>query len=421
MICRECGYKDDLPPLSHCPTCQTARILQHRELHDLAIAHVDCDAFYASIEKRDNPALKHKPVIVGGGARGVVAAACYTARIHGIRSAMPIYTALKLCPDVTVIPPRMDAYRDVGYAIRKMMLELTPLVEPLSIDEAFMDLSGTATLHRSSAAESLIALAKKIEDEIGVSVSVGLAGNKSTAKIASDMDKPRGFHLIGVDEAAARLAPLPVSILYGAGQALVRRLARLGVHTCHDLARADAGMILRETGEVGPKLQQRARGIDPRAVTPDSKAKSISSETTFNQDIADLDTLLAWLLVLAEKVALKMKTNNIAGRRVVLKLKSRDHKTITRSLTLTASTQMSDTIFTHGRILLEREVQKTRSWRLIGIGMDQLGDDGDADPFDLADPSRQRRQKLEQAVDHLRAKHGADTIIKGRRLDIDKN
>lgn len=420
MICRECGFKDRLPFVEACPNCDSARFLQHPELHDLTIAHVDCDAFYASIEKRDNPDLKHRPVIVGGRQRGVVAAACYVARIHGVRSAMPMFTALKLCPDAVVIPPRMDAYRDAGYAIRAMMLDLTPMVEPLSIDEAFMDLSGTADLHGASPAESLIKLSKRVEDEIGVSVSVGLADNKSMAKISSDMDKPRGFHIIGKAEAAEKLAPLPVSIIYGAGKNLVKKLSGLGVHTCGDLAQADSVTMMRELGEIAPSLQNRARGIDKRPVTPNSPAKSISSETTFNQDIADEELLLAWLLELSEKIASKMKAKSIAGRRVVLKLKSHDHKSITRSITLSAPTQMADVIFTNGQALLLRETRPDRYWRLIGIGVDQLGDDKGADPIDLADPDKKRRHKLEDAMESLRLKHGQNTIMKGRRLSLDK-
>ena len=212
--------------------------MRHPELFSLSLAHIDCDAFYASIEKRDNPELTHKPVIVGGRQRGVVAAACYVARIHGVRSAMPMFTALKLCPDAVVIPPRMDAYREAGYAIRAMMFDLTPLVEPLSIDEAFLDLSGTEALHGQSPAESLTALVRKIKKEVGVTVSVGLAGNKSMAKIASDLDKPRGFSVIGKDEAEGFLSEKPVSILYGAGKSLVKKLNDAGIKTCGDLARS---------------------------------------------------------------------------------------------------------------------------------------------------------------------------------------
>lgn len=420
FICRECGLKSAAAAISQCPSCETARILQHPELHELNIAHVDCDAFYANIEKRDRPELRHKPVIVGGGRRGVVSAACYISRIHGVRSAMPMFTALKLCPDAVVIAPRMDVYREVGYAIRRMMLDLTPMVEPLSIDEAFLDLSGTSALHGASPAESLVALTHQVEKELGISVSVGLAGNKSMAKIASDMDKPRGFHIIGVKTAAEELAPLPVSIIYGAGKKLVKKLAGLGIYTCGDLANADTKLVALEAGELGPTLQARARGIDHRSVTPNGPAKSISSETTFNNDVSDLEPLLSWLLVLSEKISSRMKDKSIAGRRVVLKLKSHDHKIITRSTTLNDPTQLSDVIFRNGRSMLEREVRADKYWRLIGIGVDQLGSDAAADPIDLADPDQSKRHKLENAIDQLRAKHGTTKIVKGRRLKIDQ-
>jgi len=419
-ICRDCGHAGTSPPISSCPTCRSARIIQHAELMRLSIAHVDCDAFYASVEKRDNPELHNKPVIVGGGKRGVVAAACYVARIHGVRSAMPMFKALSLCPDAVVISPRMDTYRDAGLKIRQLMLELTPLVEPLSIDEAFLDLSGTERLHGQSPAASLIALAKQVEKDVGVSVSIGLAANKSMAKIASDQDKPRGFHVIGATEAAEWLAPRPVSLLYGAGRTLVQRLKARGIETCGELARADVRLILEEAGEHGPSLQQRALGIDLRKVTPDSPPKSISSETTFEDDLSDGNILTAWIEMLAEKVSARLKKKAISGRRVVLKLKTHDFRTITRSTTLMTPTQMADQIFEAGKFLLSREVSPDKKWRLIGIGVEMLDDHLAGEVTDLADPDLSRRVRLEEAMDTVRKRHGDSKIIRGRRLAIDK-
>ena len=418
LICRDCGHQATTVTTRVCPQCRSTHILQHRELHQLNLAHLDCDAFYASIEKRDNPSLRNKPVIVGGGKRGVVATACYVARIHGVRSAMPMFTALKLCPDAVVIPPRMDAYREAGLAIREKMLNLTPLVEPLSIDEAFLDLSGTQFLHGHSAAVSLINLTKEIERDVGVTVSVGLAGNKSMAKIASDLDKPKGFYIIGKAEAADLLSDRPVSLLYGAGKTLVQKLNSAGIHTCGDLAKSDAKTILLLAGEIGPKLQDRARGIDPRPVIPNAPAKSISAETTFDDDLTDLDVLASWLMDLTERVARRVKANDHAGKRIVLKLKTHDHKIITRSATLTAPTQMADQIFSTGFELLKREVRPDRAWRLIGIGVDQLTSPDQADPIDLADPDRDRRHKLERAMDQLRSRHGTAAIAKGRQWKL---
>lgn len=420
LLCRRCNHKAWMPEQTSCPHCGSEQIISHPELFDLSIAHIDCDAFYASIEKRDNPELLHKPVIVGGRQRGVVAAACYVARIHGVRSAMPMFTALKLCPDAIVIPPRMDAYREAGYAIRKMMLDLTPLVEPLSIDEAFLDLNGTDALHGCSPAESLTRLVRKIHNEVGVTVSVGLAGNKSMAKIASDMDKPHGFTVIGKEDAASLLADKPVSILYGAGKKLVQKLNNLGIMTCHDLASADPKLILSVAGEMTTGLQNRSRGIDHRPVVPDQPSKSISSETTFDRDIANVDMLTAWLEKLSEKVSRRLKDKKLAGRRIVLKIKSHDHKIITRSMTLNDQTQMADVIFTAGCQLLGQVAGPDKFWRLIGIGVDMLDNDTDADPIDLADPDKERRHKLEKAIDGLKAKHGDTAVIKGRRLKLDK-
>ena len=418
LICRDCLYQASLPIQNLCPKCQSSRVLQHPELHQLSLAHIDCDAFYASIEKRDNPSLAHKPVIIGGGRRGVVATACYVARIHGVRSAMPMFTALKLCPDAVVIKPRMEAYREAGYAIRGMMLDLTPLVEPLSIDEAFLDLSGTENLHGQSPAVSLIKLTKRIADEIGVHVSVGLAANKSMAKIASDMDKPKGFHIIGQAEAAEELAPKPVSLLYGAGKNLVKKLNQAGINTCGDMAQCDDETLFRIAGEIGPKLKARAQGIDPRPVIPNAPAKSISAETTFDQDLNNIDILSAWLLQLSEKTSKRMKEKSVAGNRIVLKLKTHDHKIVTRSVTIHAPTQMVDQIFSTGLALLKKEIAPDRYWRLIGIGVDQLTDAADADPLDLADPDKAKRHRLEQAMDNLVLKLGDGAVIKGRKLKI---
>ena len=400
--------------------------MHHPELSSLTLAHIDCDAFYASIEKRDNPELLHKPVIVGGGRRGVVSTACYVARIHGVRSAMPMFTALKRCPDAVVIRPRMDAYREAGAAIREMMLELTPLVEPLSIDEAFLDMAGTERLHGRSPAASLAALARRVREEVGVTISIGLAANKSMAKIASDQDKPDGFFVMGGSEAAAWLADKPVSILYGAGKVLVDKLRDRGIRTCADLAAADAGRVVELAGEAGPRLQERAVGIDRRPVVTGGAPKSVSSETTFDEDIADEDKLLAWLEVLSEKVSARLKAKELAGGRVVLKLKGADFKLLTRSATLSTPTRMADRIFDHGRNLLLREIGKgdpsrPRRWRLIGIGVEELAGLDGADGPDLADPDRLRRNNLEEAMDKLRARYGGDRIIKGRRFNLDKD
>lgn len=415
-LCRDCLCDGVSNQISQCPECGSWQLLKHPELRQLAIAHVDCDAFYAAIEKRDHPELQHKPVIVGGGRRGVVATACYVARIHGVRSAMPMFKALELCPDAVVIPPRMDAYKTAGYAIRELMLTLTPLVEPLSIDEAFMDLSGTDALHHRYPAASMAALAIRIRDEIGITVSIGLSGTKSLAKMASDMDKPKGFHIIGMNNAAEMLAPLPVNILYGTGKVLSQKLNAAGIHNCGDLARANPQLIAKLAGSNAATLQQLAAGIDPRPIIPNRPAKSISSETTFQTDISDLATLAAILEELSEKVARRLKSAHLSGRTVMLKLKSDKHKLLTRSRTLNDPTQLARRIFETGLMMLKDEVASNRYWRLIGIGVDQLDDADHADPVNLADPNLGRVKALEDTVDGLRKKHGNAAIVTGRQF-----
>src|SRR5689334_15449192 len=232
-FCRDCCVRlpTDAASAARCPNCRSPRLARHAELFGLAIAHIDCDAFYAAIEKRDNPDLRDKPLIIGGGTRGVVSTACYIARISGVRSAMPMFKARKLCPDAVILPPNMAKYQKAGKEVRALMLELTPLVEPLSIDEAFLDLSGTETLHKSSPAESLARLALKIEREIGITVSIGLSHNKFLAKIASDLNKPRGFSVIGKAETLSFLADKPVRFIWGIGQKTSESLAKDGLTT----------------------------------------------------------------------------------------------------------------------------------------------------------------------------------------------
>lgn len=411
-------------PPKKCPKCEGEYIVHHHELKRLTIAHLDCDAFYASVEKRDNPDLINKPVIVGGGKRGVVATACYVARIHGVRSAMPMFKALALCPDAVVIPPRMHVYQQVAQEIRRMMDELTPLVEPLSIDEAYLDLTGTEALHNRYAAVSLAGLAKRIADEVGVSVSIGLSANKALAKLASDMDKPRGFHVIGTKEAEAVLASMPVTILFGVGKALARKLNKAGVMCCADLAKTDLGILHTLAGSFAPRLQQLAKGIDPRPVVANRPTKSISAETTFDDDIADVAALLMVLDSLCDSVVRRLRQAGLNGKHVTLKLKSPQHKLITRSMTLPHPTRLKGKIFQAGEVLLRRECianpkPAIKYWRLLGIGVDGLsrGEEADApDLADMADPQHGRMQRLQEAMETIRDRHGEASIISGRQI-----
>ncbi|WP_181702757.1 DNA polymerase IV [Chthonobacter albigriseus] len=414
-FCRDC-----LTPAAdgtrRCVSCGSPRLVRHPALAALTIAHVDCDAFYASIEKRDDPSLRDKPVIVGGGKRGVVSTCCYIARIRGVRSAMPMFKALSACPDAVVIKPNMEKYAKVGREVRQMMLDLTPLVEPLSIDEAFLDLSGTERLHHAIPAVTLARFARKVESEIGITVSVGLAANKFLAKIASDLDKPRGFSVIGGAEAEDFLAPRPVTTIWGVGKAFAEKLANDGIRTVGDIQAMDQVTLARRYGAMGLRLAKLSHGIDDRVVDPTSKRKSVGAETTFDDDLSDLATLRPILRKLSEKVARRLKALDIAGRNVTLKLKSADFKTATRSRTLADPTQLADRIFAAADDLLAREPRGGR-YRLIGVAVADLDEARLADPNDLVDVTATRKAAAERAMDKVRAKFGLKAMEVGLVYD----
>ncbi len=412
FLCRDCLWCGPPPAGARprCPACGSPRALIHPERDTLAIAHIDCDAFFAAVEKRENPALADRPVIIGGGRRGVVSTACYVARIHGVRSAMPMFKALEACPDAVVIPPRMALYAQVGRQVREMMRALTPLVEPLSIDEAFLDLSGTERLHGASPALTLARFARQVEEEIGISVSVGLSYNKFLAKIASDRDKPRGFSVIGRNEAQAFLAGAPVGILPGIGKVSQERLARAGIRRIGDIAARSLPDLVRIAGNDAQRLAKLARGEDTRRVEPERAAKSVSNETTFEADIADLGVLEPILWELAEKVARRLRAGNIAGRTIVLKLKTRDFRSRTRTVSGLAPTQLATRLYNAARQMLVAECDGT-AFRLIGIGAADLVDGALADHGDLADHEVGREKSRETAIAALRERFG-DTIVK---------
>lgn len=414
-FCRDC-LDDVTADAKRCSACGSPRLARHPDLASLSIAHVDCDAFYAAVEKRDDPSLRDKPVIIGGGKRGVVATACYIARTYGVRSAMPMFQARRLCPQAIVVPPDMAKYVRTGHEVRAMMLELTPLVEPLSIDEAFLDLSGTGRLHGMPPAKSLARFARRVEDEIGISVSVGLSENKFLAKLASDLDKPRGYSVLSLKDAPAFLAPRPVTYIWGVGPAMGATLARAGFRTIADLQRADETDLMRKLGAEGQRLFRLARGIDARDVSPDHEAKSVSAETTFETDIASFRALERDLWRLSEKVSGRLKAQELAGSTVTLKLKSAEFKLRTRARSLGAPTQLAAKIFAAGRDLLQREAGGTK-FRLIGIGVSALASAEDADPADLVDSRGQRSAAAEHAVDKLREKFGRDAVVMGRAID----
>ncbi len=377
---------------------------------------MDCDAFYASVEKRDNPELADKPVIIGGGHRGVVSTACYVARIKGVKSAMPMFQALKLCPEAIVVKPRMDAYVEASRAIRALMDELTPIVEPLSLDEAFMDLTGTARLHGAPPAVMLARLIKRMKSEVGLTGSIGLSHNKFLAKVASDLDKPRGFSVIGKAETTAFLRPKPVRMIWGIGPAAQESLAASGIRTFDDLLRWDRRALHDRFGATGERLYALARGQDGRRITTNTPVKGLSNETTFFEDTSDPDILDGHIWRLAEKVSDRAKAKNMAGRLVTVKLKTSDFKQISKRQSLHHPTQLADTIYRTARSLFDQAGSKG-PYRLIGVGINELGPAADADRIgDLLDPNAGKRAKAEAAADKIREKFGKTAIIKGRAL-----
>ena len=415
-LCRDCRAVQDGGDTISCAACGGGRLVSHAELDSLSISHLDCDSFYASVEKNDDPALRDRPVLVGGRHRGVVMAACYVARRYGVRSAMPMFKALRACPEAVVIPPDMAKYGRVGREIRAMMRDVTPLVEPISIDEAFLDLAGTERLHGGSAARTMAALAAEIESRHGIPVSVGLSYNKFLAKLASGLDKPRGFRIIGRAEAVSVLAALPVERIWGVGKVMQKRLARDGLTTIGQLQAIPEAELARRYGELGLRLARLSRGVDARTVDPETGRKSVSSETTFDTDISDPERLERILWRRAEAVSASLKREGIGGRTVTLKLKTAKFAIRTRSRTLSHPTQMAGAIHATARHLLLGEAVGER-FRLLGVGVSDLASADVCDPFDLADPDLVRRKKIENVVDDLRERFGGDAIVKGRTLD----
>ncbi len=410
-FCRDCLA--DAVADAACPNCGSTRVLAHPELRSLAIAHLDCDAFYAAIEKRDDPSLKDKPLIVGGETRGVVSTACYIARRYGVRSAMPTFQARKLCPHAVFLKPRHSYYSQVAREIRTMMEELTPLVEPLSLDEAYLDLSGTERIHHQSPAKTMAALASRIEREIQITVSIGLSGNKFLAKLASELDKPRGFAVIGMAEAKSFLRDKKIGIMRGAGKVMQARLERDGIVTIGQLQDADPKQLAQRYGATGLWLHRMANARDSRRVDPEGEMKTISSETTFNTDLSAYAELESILWRQAERVSARAKAKGLAGKTIVLKLKTANFRLRTRSASLDAPTQLADRIFRTACAALRRETDGTR-FRLLGVGLSNLAPAEGADPASLIDPQSDKRAAAERAMDKIRTKFGGEAVGTGR-------
>ena len=425
-LCRDCfayGYASGASAsggsqLAICPECGSSRIIQHDELFELHLAHIDCDAFYCSVEKRDNPKLSDKPVIVGGGDRGVVAAACYLARQYGVHSAMPSWRAKQACPELIILKPRMAYYKKIGDEIKEMMLSLSPLVQSLSIDEAFIDMAGTEKLHKKPSAVMLAQLQADILQQIGITVSVGLSYNKSLAKISSDQDKPHGYFTLGRAQAESWMAEQPCSVIFGLGKRSVSRLQEEGIISVGDIQTAPIPRLRRILGNDASRIKALACGRDERLVQPHRKAKSISSETTFATDISDLNALLAIAERQTQNVSKQLKHKSVYGRTITLKLKTAKHQIITRSTTIAQPTQMAFRIFSEIKRLAETHIDGKTSYRLLGVGVELSSETAEASFFTEEHEAIFRKEKLEQAVDSIQSKLGDSSITTGRQLGM---
>jgi DNA polymerase-4 len=375
-LCRDCARL--VPGAGEiCPACGGDRLVHHAELTQLAIGHVDCDAFYASVEKRDRPELADKPLIVGhAGARGVVTTACYIARTFGVRSAMPMFKALELCPEAVVLSPAMAKYKAVSQEIQAIFHDATDTIEPLSLDEAYLDLARTPS---GPPAVALARVAQRVEREIGITVSIGLGPNKLLAKLASDLEKPRGFSVIGRAEAEDVLAPMPVGKMHGVGSVMARKLGAAGMPTVGDLQSRSEMELVTRFGRFGRQLWHHARGLDDRRVTPDRPTKSISSETTFARDLRAADQLVAEARDLCADVARSLARQELAGLVIVVKLKTSQFKLISRSRRLAHPTQRETVLLEAAEALIRREADG-RAFRLLGVGVDVLTPAKEADP-----------------------------------------
>jgi DNA polymerase-4 len=375
------------------------------------ILHVDMDAFFAAVEQRDRPELRGKPVLAGGApdGRGVVAAASYEARTFGPRSAMPMATALRLCPQAVVVPARHGRYAEVSRQVFRLFEEFSPLVEPLSIDEAFLDLTGTDALFGSpkTAAEGL---KRRIREQTGLTASVGVAPNKFLAKLASELGKPDGLTVIAADRVQEVLDPLPVERLWGAGPATVRRFERLGVRRVGEVRRLPLARLREEFGAAGEHFYRLARGEDDRPVVPDHQAKSISHECTFAQDVSDLEHLRAVLLRQVEDVAYRLRRLDRCAGSLTLKIRSPDFHTITRAAPLAGPTQLTAPLWQAASAGLETWAREEGGpVRLIGaIAGSLTGPDGRQLSLFAENEARQRR--LEAAADALRERFGPNAV-----------
>ncbi len=385
----------------------------------LTILHVDLDAFYASVEQRDHPELRGLPVIVGWTqGRGVVCAASYEARPFGVHSAMPMAAARRLCPHAVFLPPRMSHYAGIARQVRDVFLSFTALVEPLSLDEAFLDVRGSLA-HFGPAATLAAKLKQAVRDATGLTASVGVAVNKFLAKLASDLGKPDGLVVVPPD-AAGFLAPLPVGRLWGVGARGEKRLHALGVRTIGQLAALAELTLVGHFGEAGRQLWRLAHGLDDRAVVPDREAKSLGSETTFATDVDDPEALRARLLELVEGLAARLRQHQLRARTVEVKVRSADFRTRTRAQTLGDATDLTDVLWGAARLLLERSLTRDMlPVRLLGVAASNLTREALVQGDLFEQDHLRRRAALDRAVDAIRGRLGSDAIKRGSLLGGD--
>jgi DNA polymerase-4 len=387
--------------------------------HDsMTIIHVDMDAFYASVEQRDHPELRGKPVIVGGvKGRGVVCAASYEARKFGVHSAMPIATARRLCPQGIFVPVRMQYYAEIGRQIRPIFLSFTPLVEPLSLDEAFLDVRGCEGLF-GPVPEIARQIKQRIRAETGLIASVGVAPNKYLAKLASDFGKPDGFVVLPPDKVTEFLSPLPVSRIWGVGAKGEKRLHDLGIRTIGQIASLPEKALIDRFGETGRHIWQLAHGQDDRAVVADREAKSVSTETTFAHDIGDRAILRIWLLDLVDHLASRLRHEGIWARTIDVKIRSSDFRTVTRATTLAEATNLTNVIWKAAADLFQRSLtSELVPVRLLGVGATKLTREPIAQGNLFEENSHPRLSALDQTIDTIRAQFGSGSIQRGSLID----
>jgi len=383
------------------------------------ILHVDMDAFYASVEERDNPELIGKPVVVGGTAegRGVVMAANYVVRQYGVHSAMPAATARRLCPQAIFLPCRMDHYAQISREIQEILHQFTPLVEPLSLDEAFLDVTGCEGLF-GPAAEIGKKIKAEIRRQVRLVASVGVAPNKFLAKIASDLQKPDGFVVVDPNQVQAFLDPLPVGRLWGVGKVAGKAFQKLGISTVGQLRQLPVEILESHFGKPGRHLWKLAHGIDDRRVVPDREAKSISHETTFAHDIDDLEVLRIWLLQLTEQVCRRLRRHQLVGQTVHLKIRFADFKTITRSRTLAEPTNITEEIWQAAAELLTRRLPpRCQPLRLLGLGVSGLEVEPSRQGLLFDAQRREKQQKLDAVTDRIHDRFGGAALKRAAAIE----